>query len=612
MSIGEWFFRRIRAGEPVKEPTQEQFFQQDSINETPGKAIVREGIQNSLDERLDEDNTVRVRIMVESPDSCPEAMGILLNDELQHHIREQGNGLVQNDLPAKNDRFRFLVFEDFNTNGLKGDISSPVAEIGVENNFYNFFRAVGGTEKEKGKRGKWGVGKHTFWMASRINTVFCFTVRKEKPETLFMGKTILKSHPKNGGTRKEYQDGYYGTPQENEFCLPITGNDAFEIASAFALRRKTESGLSVIVPWLAKEIKQNQIFNSIIEDYFYPILTGDLVVSARHDGDEVELRADTIADYASGRIKTLAALAEDLIDGSAKVHTVRPENPACPDWNREMFDEDLLNTLVQDYADGGKIFLQVEVKITPKNESRQTGQFKIAIVRTDDDEKEKPVFIREGITIPDVSTRKEKEVVALVVADGGPLAEFLGASENPSHTVWQAELVKNNYTHAPKMLRFVQDSVRNIINILSSANKEKDITLLADIFPAEESGGKKKNGGDKPEPPKQNPRKCEIHYTPEGFVVRPGEAKIPANSVLVVNAAYATRGNSLAKYSKDDFALESGNFSVDDKGLEEIALSGNEIRAHIINDDFSLRVIGFDPNRDLYVKANVLNSEEED
>lgn len=603
MSVkGKWFFRKIRAGETVTEPTQAQFFQQDSITDSPGKAIVREGIQNTLDAHSGTD-ACRVRIMVESPDSGSEN-GMLSAAELQTHIRARKNGLMPDNLPGRDERFRFLVFEDFGTTGLRGNIESPVAEEGIKNDFYNFFRAVGGTEKEEGKLGKWGVGKHTFWMASRINTVFCLTVRRDAPEILFMGKTILKSHARGDERRKEYQHGYYGMPQNDELCLPVTGKDALALAAAFQLRRGAEEpGLSVIVPWLSADIKQTEIFKSVIEDYFYPILAGKLEVSARHDGGEVVLDAESVARYAEGdRMKKRISLAKKLIGGGGNIHTVVPEDPARPDWDRDMFGEELLETLGQDYLDGEEIFLQVKVAVTPKDGNPQEADFYVAFVRMENEEKERPVFIRDGITIPDVKSRREKGVVALVVATGDALAKFLGASENPSHTIWQKERIKHDYKHVSGMLKFVQESVRSVITILASADREKDETLLADIFPAEDG-----SGGKRPDisPPPPVPKTCVIQRTSGGFIVRPGDAEMPVRADLVVEAAYATRGNPLGKYSEDDFVMESNDFAVEYDGLEEVVRDGNRISARITGDTFSLRVKGFDPKRDVYVKANV-------
>ena len=50
---------------------------------------------------------------------------------------------------------------------------------GGKNNFYNFWWYEGKSEKKGKERGRWGLGKTTFHVASKIRLFFGLTVRQD-------------------------------------------------------------------------------------------------------------------------------------------------------------------------------------------------------------------------------------------------------------------------------------------------------------------------------------------------------------------------------------------------------------------------------------------------
>ncbi len=190
----QWYFKPKMPGDTIREPIHGEFFAAEAISD-PGRALVREAIQNSLDACAD-GKKVLVRICLSGPDSqarrsdiSPYFVGAW------EHLQVADNGLRPEDIPSATDRCPFLVFEDFGTTGLQGDPAEafkPKTER--KNNFYHFFRAEGQSDKDASDRGSWGVGKQVFVRASRINTMFGLTVRAEDRRRLLMGRAILKSH----------------------------------------------------------------------------------------------------------------------------------------------------------------------------------------------------------------------------------------------------------------------------------------------------------------------------------------------------------------------------------------------------------------------------------
>jgi hypothetical protein len=184
-----WRFNKMRPSDKAREPIQGEFFATDAIS-NPGEALVREGIQNSLDARRNDEN-VMVRMRVTGVDAAfaRDAATPFLNG-LCEHLRAPGNGLGA--IPGHDENCRVLVLEDFGTTGLTGDPREWRPQSGSKNHFYHFFRAEGRSDKADKDIGRWGIGKQVFPRSSRINTVFGLTVRSDDRKRLLMGMAVLK------------------------------------------------------------------------------------------------------------------------------------------------------------------------------------------------------------------------------------------------------------------------------------------------------------------------------------------------------------------------------------------------------------------------------------
>lgn len=201
---GKWSFTPLQPGK-LREPTAGAFFSSDATGGA-GAALVREGIQNSLDAKhpAASAEAVLVRISFRTGADAPlwKDVGPWLRDARNHYRAVPRNGIHSDDLPqfADEEPCSLLVFEDFNTAGLRGDEQAPFPEEDPEeerrNHFFHFWRAEGRSEKPDDKLGSWGLGKDVYYRASRINTAFGLTIRAgdEPGRVLLMGQTILKLH----------------------------------------------------------------------------------------------------------------------------------------------------------------------------------------------------------------------------------------------------------------------------------------------------------------------------------------------------------------------------------------------------------------------------------
>ncbi|HBI47091.1 MAG TPA: hypothetical protein DDY78_30195, partial [Planctomycetales bacterium] len=513
-----WHFMTLRPGDTTREPIQGEFFATEAINNS-ATALVREGIQNSLDAPRNGQLRVEIRVSGTERAAAAKAAEPFL-DGAWPHLEAKPNGL--RDVPSPQDPCQFLTFEDFGTVGLEGDPEQWHIEDGVENGFFNFFRADGHSDKSETDRGRWGVGKTVFPRSSRISTFWGVTVRASNARRLLMGRAILKSH-QIGGTRY-VPDGYFGDQGADQLTLPVQDADTIErFCQVFGLRRGAEPGLSLVVPcYAADELTAENLLHAVVEGYFHPILGGDLQVAVTGpDGAPQQLTADTLVETVrrlNGTLATdmlplleLAVWARDVV--KEPIPTLnRPPAQKAPKWSADLVPPDMLRQFRQKLHAGERIAVRVPMPVREKGKGKETkwSFFDVFLVRDGTEERPRPLYIREGITITGVRGKTTRGISALVVVVDRPLATLLGDSENISHTEWQKEgsNYKDKYVFGPANLEFVSNSVAEIVRLVSETEEEADPAILIDLFslPAEpDSPGavrtrQKRPGPDQPGP----------------------------------------------------------------------------------------------------------------
>lgn len=625
-----WHFRQPSQGETTRDPIVGEFFATDAISGA-AEAIVREGIQNALDAGLRSPVHVRILLGNDSHALSASEMTSWL-DRAWPHIKAAGNGLRE--APTESDDCSYLVFEDFGTSGLRGSVDQAFDEPNTKNGFFYFFRAEGRTGKGDSDRGRWGVGKHVFPRASRINAVFGLTVRSDDLKRLLMGHVVLKSH--KIGNNHWSPDGHFGL-RPDQLVLPTEDKKLLEKFSAtFRLKRREEPGLSLVVPYLDDEITYQRLIRAVVDGYFYPILCGQLTVEVEAPGHQCSIAAGTLVDVALGLAddddgERLARV--ELAEWAAArqppdfVHLL-PCSHHRPVWSDDLVPTELLPVLRANLLSGQKIAVRVHVLVRKKGEGDQQTHFDLFIWQRDNDDG-RPIFIREGLTITDVRGTRARGVLSLVVANDKAIATLLGDSENPAHTQWQRDSsnFKNKYVSGATHIDFVKRVVAKLVGVLRDSGEKYDVSTLADIFPrpaADEVARQqpvdisrvkpKPDVSDEEEWPRtpQKPIGYRLQQVKGGFSIQPGHKDAIVPSMLDVRVAYDIRqGNPLKKYHEADFRLEHAPIKIEKmSGVEIRRCSGNELSFEIIDASFNLTVGGFDQNRDLYV--NVRAAERED
>ncbi len=629
----EWHFNELQPGNKDRQPTQGEFFATDAISSV-AEALVRESIQNSLDAGIENSGKpVRVRFYLGTGDHALPA-----NEARKYfrdgwkHFTAEGNGL--DDVPEPGASCPFLVVEDFETTGLTGNVNQWRHTPGGKNCFYYFFRTEGRSGKGEEDRGRWGIGKYVFPRSSRINAFIAVTVRDDDKKRLLMGQAVLKSH--TIGKRYFVPDGDYGRPNGDGLVLPIGERKFIEqFNEDFGLKRRTESGLSVVVPWIDQEIDARTLLRAVIEDYFFPILTGELGVIVATGDSEIEVTKDTLdstsktlGDEFAKKMLPLLQLAnwarEQGTDGIIRLASANPERPK---WESTLIPPELVTMLRQKFRAGEKLAIEIPLTVRERGVPDRESRFRIYLVNDGSDDCA-PVFIRDGIIISDVHGKWAQGVRSLVVVEHSPLAKLLGDSENPAHTQWQKERehFRHKYFYGKSYIDFVTQSVAMFVRYLNESDQQPDKDLLREIFsipkrpessePKEKSRPRKRNKGEvvnvdlKVEPTK---RRFTLSKVAGGFTVTKGAEGAPIPSGLEIAVAYdRRRGSPLKKYAPADFKLDEKPIAVETEGMTVEERELNRLVVKVTDAEFRLTLTGFDENRDLFVNVDVKEEADHD
>lgn len=636
--LPEWRFRKMQPGEINIDPIEEEFFTTEALGSITD-AVVREAIQNSLDACNGIDSvTIRFELKKISLSNNPKIKEMYLNC-IESHLRSKQCGL-QN-IPDLNKEMNCLLIEDFGTRGLQGDETQydDVDDNGKRNDFYYFWRNIGRTRKESTDIGRWGLGKTVFQAASRINTFFGLTVRYDDRRRLLMGQSALRIH--RIGNQRYAPYGYFGCFR-GDLALPVEDPavvDRFD--SDFTLARKNMPGLSIVIPFADDDLrifpnsdkkgysKKNimSCYFSVIRHYFFPIIAGKLNVILKTPDreskiDSVFLNAFLDKSHQKTRqnFRGVLELARWAIRLPVESMITLSEHQTgkAPKLRDNLFVPGSLEDARRMFFEGSRLAFKVPVSICRYgDESLLHSWFAVYLERDESIDRPEDYFIRQGITIPEVSSLKFKGVRAIVSITDPVLTSFLGDAENPAHTDWErnSKKFKTKYRLGPTTLDFVKTSPRELVRILTQPGRGTDRNLLRHIFslPSSETEATE---AQKPTPIsgwKENTKgrfdvadgssNIQISSIKGGFSLS-GRPKAAENPELIsVIIAYEVRsGNPFKKYTPLDFELDKEPIIIQPKGIDVISCRRNRLQISVVDPSFHLTVIGFDRHRDLRIK----------
>jgi hypothetical protein len=636
--MADWHFYPQTPTDPIYNPISGEFFSTEAVGDVT-EAVIREAVQNTLDARRADGSERRAQVRIflsERAEALAPSHAQRWFYSLWPHVLAPGNGLRNQ--PSPDDPCPFVVLEDFGTIGLTGNPEEHEVIDGVANHFLNFFRAEGHSDKGESERGSWGVGKTVFPRASRISSFFGLTVRSDDGRHLLLGRSILKYHRVNGQSYKS--DGYFGLQRDDGFVRPTADPSTLAaFRSDFRLKREDEPGLSVVVPWYEVDgddsISRERVVEAVLCGLFYPILMGSLSVTIATPTEEVTLDADSIANNVKSIGGSLAQRMLPLIGLTEWAQTrvsgefralLAPPAEATQKWSAHLVPADVLKHIRESLAQRQRVALRVPTSVHLRTDGPHQTFFNLFLEHSDAD-REKPLFIRDELIISDVRPPRIAQVRSLVIVEDPPLATLLRDAETPAHTQWNqhTEKFKNKYKFGPSVITFVSSSVSKLLEIVNQSQQQPDPTITIDFFsvpapPDDDDAvparrrrpkGKGEEPGQEPvEVKNRHPRRFRIEQLPGGFRLIPGDTPIDPPMRVRVRVAYdVRRGNPLRRFHPADADLRALTHQAHEDSVTVDSVSAEANKGVLVDltvrkPEFRIDYTGFDPDRDLYVKAD--------
>lgn len=598
----EWFFRDISDDPSEKELTQQDQFNNDEV--ALAEALVRETIQNSTDARLDDAVPVRVRFVIAEPtsDTSTEFFSDLLAG-LAPHLSACG-------LPIPSGSQKFLIIEDFETTGLEGAI-----DVKDNGQFCGFWRRFGRSNKKGSSGGRWGLGKLVFSSSSSIRTLIGLTRRAEAPDNCLMGQAILRNHVINEVEIDSV--GFWSQPGPKNGLPNTSAKACSEFGRMLDLERTNQTGLSLIIPYVLPEIEPAHLVSATLKNYYFPILTGSLVVSV----DDTVISSETF-DQVSGGLGS-DAIPQSVLSFVRQLQSARKAAPSLvlpASWQNnqitgEFLGEEAASALRAQYKAEEMLYVRAPLSVKLKADGGRSRETYVDIFLRParPGERSQTLVVRGRITVPTEGKKAHlPECHAALVADDPLISQLLGDAENPAHTQWneRAEKLRANWISAPSVLRRVRALLHEMHSIVADRIERDDPLALLDFFsiPRKKNDNRPSKDSEKGSTdfPPARPKPFRIERRSGGFTILPNPKYPPAGFPLKIHVRCAydvLNGNAFKRFSDDDFSFYNGKLAIEKQNADFWPTDPNEADIEARSADFKIQVIGFDGNRDLVVEA---------
>lgn len=590
--------------------------------------FIRELLQNTLDARVNDESgrkkSARVTLDFINP-------AVDYNKKLCEGIIPFIQS-IDEDISIDLDSPKALLIEEFNTSGLLGNTEDHRA-TGEDERWANFWHRAAIPTKTK-SLGRAGQGKVTFFMASRINSLFAVTRRIDDENDYAYGKCMFPKCPKVGGQyyHRHHLWGNVSTPQAP--VAPITSPEEIQkIKTAFRLKRKDEPGVSFIIPYPDQRLTERDLIKAVIEDFYYPLFTNELSVSV----GRVDITSASLKDLIPEYLTADSRPSVEYLSFMEKTTQMTPKVFISEKWLEkseaipEFFQENQFEVLKEKFNNGECVAVRFPVVIFPKRAEKYKGYIDVFIQNRESSLQTEDLFIRNGLSIGEERPlqKNARKCFALVRIDDVKISEFLGYAEEPSHNKWKVtepEVCKR-YNQVSDVIYSIRHAALALYNAMRGSNVGLYEDVFVDILSIPSSEGttkrrKKKSPRLGPNVPPTSPLPTIIRQEPffelydinnnsglgmRGIVDKVPKDKLPLLGKLVF--AYNLLegdGDPFANWHPFDFDLaDQKQFTIRKKGIAIVSREDNIIK-FIINDaDFFIEISGFNVDQQIKAKGTI-------
>lgn len=592
-----WIWPSVGAT-PVHQGLDSEMF--DRTDYPYSETFVREAIQNSLDARRHRHSPVFVDFAFYSGEIGPRRAFL---EQVMHHRKKAGL-----EIPPEWHRgnIRWLVVQDFNSIGLGGNLSSRVSD------FWNYWLNFGLSNKDGSGRGGRGIGRVTFLIASRLQSVIGYTRRAEDGAIAICGMAFLKAQEDGHDLKSTHA---YLAKRENGNIYTLHSSAEFQRDTLGAFGFKSydgeyTSGLGLAILYPHAELNASSILAAAIANFAPAIMSGSLVVNV----DDQFLDASSIE-------KIALQIKEDINDEAIRSNVARylslirlTQKEVSPQKIRlkEASTTDLnahrrsipIETLQKQISGGRDAVLEISF---PLNRNGIPLDVSLTAVIGSAECGMRPIdrLFREGMSLPDVRAKSPGELDLLILVGEGPLATYLNFCEGKAHldlleSKDVTQKLKDKGFAGPAVKRFIKKLPAELRLLLTSDITAPDSHVFDSYFskPADKPGQKKKpNKPDGPPEPLPPPKPVVFKVETLGDGLRlsanPDFMDWPVNVTLTLAYADGTRHPS---WSPFDFKIEDLDIVYESCNL---STEKNRVKALNCGPGTKIEITGFDKNREL-------------
>ena len=626
MSDLKWHFNKLLSGENPIDTVGGEFFSLEALKD---EALPREFGQNSLDQVLSGKKlSLKIEIHEESKKSIADSKFL---KGIYEHCSSDKSGIPRHIIPDPNKKFRYMVIEDFNTTGVIGDINFHGLIDNTNQNYFNLFRSMGMTSKDKDNTntlGSWGMGKNMYAQVSRISTFLGYTCRKEAPQELLTGMSILKLHTVGDTDYKNTGNFGYGNSENDQLVMPVEQEDIIEeFKSEFNIIRtaRNDRGLSLVIPCILDSITAEKIIQAFIKTWGLAILKDKMELHLKSDEIDVIIDKDSLLDHLNyfdenekRKVQRSIGFLQKSIDLKDEDYfNLKFREVDRPSWNMGQLIDEEMTSEARDRLESevAHIGFKVPLNIAYNDEDPQKGEFEVHIFR--DREISNPYsiqYFRGLLLIPGVLPNKplNKPYHSIIIVYG-TLADVFAKAEGPAHYQWSDGISKFqqlNLKEGKSLLNFVRNSANRIKSHLNQSDVELDDEiagqLLGYIVPSPGPGSSNVPVDDEVEndPPDPPTEPIPPSYSPNYSELTDGVSyrdNPDMSDDKVINKTYKLKvsynveeGNPHNYYTEDQFDFKKPPIRVEASGVDILISEKNNLEFMVNERDWSLKIRGFD------------------
>ena len=590
---------------PITEGLDSEIFDRDDFPYS--ETFVREAIQNSLDARLESSRHVRIDFRFHASECNTQRP--LLQDVIKY--RNQCNLPIPDDWSQN--KISWLVVQDFHATGLAGDLNRRTSD------FWNYWLNFGQSNKDSSGRGGRGIGRVTFLLASKIQTVIGYTRRIIDEKTPICGMTVLTPIEDDDESGFLSTHAYLAASERQSIYRLHAGTDFYDtVIDGFNFEDYKvipDTGLALAIPYPHEELTRESVLAAAIENFAPTIVDGTLrlnVDGTHLDSNSINDIATEVSQYFREKSITDDPLRYLTLIGKALEQPNSDYQINLLDSSVRIDDLHHRSTLakISEHLENKKSCV-VDFSIAIKQDAATT-QTKLRAVAAATPEGVPPLdrFFRDGMCLPKVHAQNPQDFDLLFFAGNDLLSEYLNLCEGKAHLdlsqskAITQKLRSNKFEPPVYRIRDLMKSLpRHLRQLLYGDLSQPDSRVFESFFSVPDGRSRPRQSvSGQPTGPStdlvSNPRAFKVSRVKNGLRVATEKkfTQWPAN--LYAEVAYAD-GRRRPHWHQSDFRLEELSHKYKECG--SFVAQGNVLEVRECTSKFDLVITGFDSNREVVV-----------